>query len=64
MVWCGAKNGHKKGVCLKEIGPCVQLVITILDRNVNIIERDLYGRFMSTQLQSSCLTKVFLRAPE
>ena len=34
---CGSKNGHQIEMCMKEIEPCPQNLLTILDSIVNII---------------------------
>lgn len=47
-VWCGFKNNYQKDVLLKEVGLCVQNLITILRSILNIIwegSGDMYDQY-------------------
>ena len=39
---CGSKNGYKKDMSLKEVGPHLQIMIIVLGSIVNIIGRRTY----------------------
>jgi hypothetical protein len=48
VVWCGFKNNYQKDVLLKEVGLCVQNMITILSSISNTIwggGGDMYDQF-------------------
>jgi hypothetical protein len=61
LVWCGSKNGYQKGMCLKEIGLCVQKMITIVSSLVNTIERDLYDHLMGTKIFALMMNEIFIQ---
>ena len=52
VLWCGFKKGYEKDMCLKEIGPCVQIMITILSSMMNLIY--LSGRLSPCDKHESC----------
>ena len=37
MAWCDSENIYQKDVCLKVIGSCAEILITILNSIVNVI---------------------------
>ena len=61
MVRCGFKSGHQKDImCLKEIGPHAQNMLTILGSIVNIILGDLYDHLMSMRIFTLMMNKIFI----
>ena len=60
-VWvrCGFKNGHQRGMCLKEIGLCAQNLLSILRSIVSIIiGGDLYDRFRRKKSLTLMMNKI------
>ena len=60
-------NGYKKDMCLKEIGLCVQNLMTFLDLIVNILwgfegrgGGDLYDCLMSTRIFTLVISKIYM----
>ena len=66
-VWvrCGFKNGHQRGMCLKEIGLCAQNLLSILRSIVSIIiGGDLYDRFRRKKSLTLMMNKISIWAPK
>jgi hypothetical protein len=59
-TWLGVPpRTDTKKMCLKEIGLCVQNMITALGSIVNIIGGDLYDHLMSTINFTLIMNKIF-----